>query len=522
MNDKKNIDRLFQEKFKDFEVTPDPAVWDKIKTRKKQKRRVLLIPFWYRVAGVAALLAILVTIGYLAPFNNSNTTTIVDAETIEEKPATNKIISNDSKIEEGLVNSDTRKDPSGTATDQKETQQQVKTINSFGAEKYQNSVVTSNTKEQERIIENRNIISETNKNPRIQKSTIAENTEKNKLNSQNPETVNNKLIKNSERLAENRTIDSKEDFIDPTETLSTTNKQEVIANNRENKNSEMPADTLNNKNEISPDPTKKSIFDAINEQSEEKTDIAENTVKNRWYVTPNVAPVYYDALGNGSSVKEEFSDNSKDGEFNMSYGIQVAYQVSPKLSIRSGVHKLDLSYNTEDVGFGIAPVGFSANDGNGDSSVPNIVVSDFNSQSSISNPGDLDVPTQNLVRNQNPGVLNHSLSYIEVPLEMKYDLVDKKFGVHVIGGVSTLFLNDDTQTIISNGFKSDNIQREEFNVNELSFSGNVGVGFNYKLSEQFQINLEPIFKYQINGFKNSAEDFNPFYVGVYTGISIKF
>ena len=59
MSNKKHIDRLFQEKFKDFERTPDDAVWSKIEAQlnKKKKRRV--IPIWWRYAGVAALLLLL-------------------------------------------------------------------------------------------------------------------------------------------------------------------------------------------------------------------------------------------------------------------------------------------------------------------------------------------------------------------------------------------------------------------------------------------------------------------------------
>ena len=56
MSDKKKIDRLFQEGFKDFEAQPDDAVWKRIeaKLEKKKKRRV--IPIWWQYAGVAALL----------------------------------------------------------------------------------------------------------------------------------------------------------------------------------------------------------------------------------------------------------------------------------------------------------------------------------------------------------------------------------------------------------------------------------------------------------------------------------
>ena len=46
MSDKKHIDRLFQEGFKDFEATPSDAVWKNLEAKlneKKKKRRVIPI-----------------------------------------------------------------------------------------------------------------------------------------------------------------------------------------------------------------------------------------------------------------------------------------------------------------------------------------------------------------------------------------------------------------------------------------------------------------------------------------------
>jgi len=139
---------------------------------------------------------------------------------------------------------------------------------------------------------------------------------------------------------------------------------------------------------------------------------------------------------------------------------------------------------------------------------------------SISDPPPSEINGEVLVKSQNPGLLNHSIGYIEVPLELKYALIDSKIGIHMIGGVSTLFLEDDNVTIIAGNFRNENVAREE-TVNDISFSGNVGIGFDYKLSDQFQINLEPIFKYQFNGFKENAENFKPYYFGIYTGISFR-
>ena len=45
MNEKKNIDRLFQERFKDFEAIPNDKVWNKIHDalHEKKKKKVIFI-----------------------------------------------------------------------------------------------------------------------------------------------------------------------------------------------------------------------------------------------------------------------------------------------------------------------------------------------------------------------------------------------------------------------------------------------------------------------------------------------
>ena len=71
MSDKKHIDRLFQEKFKDFDVSPNATVWEGIEARiqkKKKKRRV--IPIWWQLGGVAAALVVLFAL--INPFSKDN------------------------------------------------------------------------------------------------------------------------------------------------------------------------------------------------------------------------------------------------------------------------------------------------------------------------------------------------------------------------------------------------------------------------------------------------------------------
>ena len=56
----------------------------------------------------------------------------------------------------------------------------------------------------------------------------------------------------------------------------------------------------------------------------------------------------------------------------------------------------------------------------------------------------------------------------------------------------------------------------------MSYSANFGIGVNYSISKQLRFNLEPTFKYQINTFNDTSGNFQPFFIGVYTGLSFKF
>ena len=99
MKEQKNIERLFQEKFKDFEATPPQGSWDIIASRlneKKKKKRV--IPFWFQLSGIAASLIIVGTLilNYQSEQDNliqDNTNTIV-SEDAKNKTNNDNNISN--------------------------------------------------------------------------------------------------------------------------------------------------------------------------------------------------------------------------------------------------------------------------------------------------------------------------------------------------------------------------------------------------------------------------------------------
>ncbi|WP_299666928.1 hypothetical protein [uncultured Polaribacter sp.] len=91
--DHKNIDRLFQEKLKNLEASPNKRVWSAIESKlDKKKRRVL--PFWWFSGGIAALFILGLL---LFPFsekqhNINNNPIIVTEKQIEESDDSNKTI----------------------------------------------------------------------------------------------------------------------------------------------------------------------------------------------------------------------------------------------------------------------------------------------------------------------------------------------------------------------------------------------------------------------------------------------
>ena len=241
---------------------------------------------------------------------------------------------------------------------------------------------------------------------------------------------------------------------------------------------------------------------------------------SRWSAGPNVAPVYFDALGEGSPIDPGFSANDKSGSTNMSYGISVTYAVTKKLSVRTGIHKAEYGYQTGDVGLSPTLSATTAGRlqninyaGGADSYVVNNSFSDAASPESFA-------PEFNSLNATRDGEVLQEFGYLEVPFELDYALLDSRFGIHLVGGVSSLFLTNNSVTLSSGELTTE--IGEARNLNDVNFSTNIGFGINYRFTPKIQLNVEPVFKYQLNTFSNVSGDFRPYSIGVYSGVNFSF
>ena len=263
---------------------------------------------------------------------------------------------------------------------------------------------------------------------------------------------------------------------------------------------------------IEENPLEKILKDKENKDKEEKK-ITESTQK--WKVKPNVAPLFMSAT-QGSPIDNQFADNTKSYENTLSVGLGVDYAVSKKLSIRTGINKFDYSYNTNDI---VYYADFTSKNANSVSNLKTINVAS-DAKNMIIEDKNVSKSQEIAVQTKDDGLLNQKTGYIEVPVEVSYKLLDKKFGIQVITGFSSLFLNENEVSVISSGLTT--VVGEANNLNKLHFSTNIGLGFKYSFWKSFEANFEPTFKYQLNTYNANSGGFKPYLIGLYSGISFKF
>ena len=114
-----------------------------------------------------------------------------------------------------------------------------------------------------------------------------------------------------------------------------------------------------------------------------------------------------------------------------------------------------------------------------------------------------------------------SAGYIEVPLLMHYQLIDKRFGLHLIGGVNTNILVRNNVSLANQNQVI--AQSTTEGLRPVVFSSSVGMGLNYGLSERFSLNFEPTLKIKLNSLNTqSGYDAKPYTFGIFSGITYQF
>jgi len=285
------------------------------------------------------------------------------------------------------------------------------------------------------------------------------------------------------------------------------------------------------------DLAEKSIDQQIMEQNKQMLAV-ENKSKEkvRWLVGAQVSPEYSNSRGSQSQVYASNMLNPSSNSVDLGGGISVEYKKGKRWSLQSGVYYSGLGQS-------------SGNSSNSSSKDLQYAISGSNYFNTVVN---MDASTNKMSLNSNAGVIElnkipsgmvlgtsledktltssvivsqtnfvQNFQYIEIPLYLRYTLIDSRFDVVVLGGFSSNVLVGN-QIFVEDGSGKSLVGKTK-DMESLNYSGTLGLGFKYGLSKRIFLNVEPRMKYYLNSLNsNSSVTYKPYTFGVFTGLSYEF
>jgi hypothetical protein len=262
-------------------------------------------------------------------------------------------------------------------------------------------------------------------------------------------------------------------------------------------------------------------------------------VKNdkSWSVGALVSPAY--SVNQSSHDAIYASNMSKPGEkrhINLGGGISVEYQTGKRWSIQSGLHYSRLSQSTG--GTGGSRQDLAVNDElsftyfnnkvqresttgqflmNGSAGVIGIE----NLPTSVRVSGSMESAAGNAELLLTSDDFEQRFEYIEVPLFVRYKLIDKTWNMDMLGGFSANMLVGNEAYI--KGGNTDSYIGKTKDMSRLNYSASFGFGLGYQLTNKIELHVEPQLKYYLRSLNSNPDvDFKPYSIGIYTGISYRF
>jgi opacity protein-like surface antigen len=466
-----NIDRIFKEGLIDLEVTPPPEVWDAVHGRIQKKSRK--IPLFYSAAAASVLLFILAGSTWLLFFNQPETPNVA-----EMKPAQ----------EESIV------PPSGVA---QETGQQEPVI---ALPEEPQAPLEKQAAETDRLA----ALSETGQEGAPRAEDAAEPFEQEQKDgiaqyNEMQTTIRTESVPGFIALKNDTYLP----ITQPVAALSLADYEPYTD----------PSISL--PGEIPPDLLKEEI--------------------PKWSVGGQFSPIYsFRYIGqNGLDSYRDTYNSQENGMFTYTGGLHIQYNANSKIKIYAGIYysrmgqqingiQLYRSANNEPINLPIK-WDLDINNSLGYITSHNKMLY-FQDQSSfrvepLSLRDSYDPVKEGLIPLD--AEIFQSLDYLEVPLIIRYKLIDKRVDLNILGGVSTNFMVKNQAYASYKGSKIDIGETE--GLKTINYSSTLGVGLEYNITETISLSLEPAFKYYINSISRSnMMNTHPYAIGIFTGLSYIF
>ena len=270
-------------------------------------------------------------------------------------------------------------------------------------------------------------------------------------------------------------------------------------------------------------------------------------LEHGWIIGAQISPGYSShSASHDDSYARNMTYNSDNGGSNIGGGISVQYKTSKRLRVESGIYyakdgqKADNSFNLfgskADMLYAAAPgasydgsePGFSnvvqtgsSGSGIAMNSTAGVIEMESaprgaNISANLENSND--VSTQRLYSD---GEFSQVFEFVEVPLYLRYSVLDKKVGVELLGGINAGFVIGNN-AYLDNDYGVQNIGSTA-DISTLNFSGTLGVGVNYMIGKHISFALEPRLNYYLSSINSNPDvDYRPYRIGIYTGVYYEF
>ena len=248
----------------------------------------------------------------------------------------------------------------------------------------------------------------------------------------------------------------------------------------------------------------------------------ENMRVSAWSFGTKFSPVF--SMGDNASmessdnrIKSEARSNQPDIKLDekpitsYSGGINVNYYISKRFSVESGIYYSQKKQGIDNL------IGSRDNEfGEDDLTV-------YTPEGRQSIPSIDNGPVLSSLYSTTYYMLDASFvsnaEYIELPLIIRYKLIDHKISLDVMSGFSTNFLVSNNSFILSENQEMWSGQNKD--MNSVLYGATFGLGVNYHFYQNFAFNLEPTFKYSILP-ENSIFRKYPYSFAVFAGFSYRF
>ncbi len=487
MGTKKNIGQYIKERLSDFRESPDPGVWDSIISELDGTQKRKGLPLWLYggavIVGVGVFLWLLLPLNTTTVSEDSMTTTAVEQTDQETTKQLNKkrSTSNPTFIRQETESNETPS-TSVAASKQRSTTKSYLTKKDKKSQRSKEEIETTTTSKNENLITS------------LQDFERLIATSKERRKQQNEQ----------DKTAYKQKIDQE------IEALITSQKEEAqrsIAEALIKRNDSLKA--IEKETTLSSQEKKPKVN--LPKSQAEREESRKAAIEYEVAVSPYTSLLQYGSLSKASSIDDRLVNNPRQAIPTTGYGVKVDYALTEKTSLRLGIGYAPLKYRTDNFQVAIT---------NGNINIYElsaINLNDLNGQNTAaSSPEALAFFNANSVVS-----IQQNISYIEVPIDFQYKFINKRLALSVSPGLSVLVLNNNEIFATADSGQSIFVGRET-NLNGLSFAFNLGLGGHYNINDAWRLNVEPIFRYQLNPYANSVSNFRPYYSGVQFGMSYKF